>query len=101
MIPKLGAKGAAISTIFTQFFVLGGQYLLTFRELSFSIHLKTLLKRLSYIAISLITGILYYKFMPISNWIIAFILLAVLFALIAFAFGLLNLKDLRKGKDII
>ena len=107
LIPQHGAKGAAYATIGTQFFVLAGQYLITFRNLNIQPDSGLLIKRLLYGSFVVATAWLYVKYTVFTNWIVALGVLVVVLILLALLFKMVNLNDFRNeyekvsDKDIV
>jgi O-antigen/teichoic acid export membrane protein len=95
LIPDQGAKGAAIATIGTQFFVLAGQYILTLKHLEIKPDNTLLIKRLIYSAVIITTGWLFIQFIYFETWLISFFILAVMLILIAFIFKMVNIRDFQ------
>jgi O-antigen/teichoic acid export membrane protein len=96
LIPDQGAKGAAIATIATQFFVLAGQYLLSIRNLGVAPDNRLLIKRLTYGAFVVLTGWVYMKYQFIGNWLVSFVILVIILVFLALIFKMVNIKDFRK-----
>ena len=99
MIPSMGAKGAAYATVFTQFFVLAGQYLLSMHELKPGISNLLFFKRTGFVLLSALLGIVFYRISPDWNWMILFIIFECLLISLAALFGLINPMDLRKQRS--
>ena len=93
LIPDMGARGAAYTTVFTQFFVLAGQYLLSFRELRPAIEQRLLIRRTGFILGGIGLFLAFQKYITNDNWIPALIFFEAIMALLALALGLLGWKD--------
>jgi len=96
LIPGQGAMGAAWATIGTQFFVLLGQYYLSLHVLQFKPSFFLIGKRSLFIIIVLAVGYLLSAFDITPFWILNLIIIELVFIIIAFIFGFINLKDFTK-----
>ena len=96
-IPGWGAKGAALVTIVTQFFVLGGQYIFVFKRIHLTFNWFLFLKRLAFLVIVAITAYFAITTKPIDNWFLRLFIFEVLLGLIALLFGFIQLRDLKRS----
>lgn len=95
-IPRFGAIGGAITTIGTQFFVLGGQYLLSIRIFDIKFNFRLFLRRAGYMVSVGILGWIFMKFNGFSEWLVELIIFEMLVFLIMLGFGLMKWKDFRR-----
>lgn len=95
LIPTKGAFGAAIATVFTQYFVLSGQYFysLKYFDIGFSIFL--FFKRIAYFVILGIILYLVKEKLVFSPLVLMFIS-GVISIISAIVFGLVKFSDLKK-----
>lgn len=93
LIPQFKAKGAAISSVITQFFMAAVQYILCYRLFNLKAKSKSILRFLVFIAVS--WPAVFYLSHSGFNWIASFVASGVLFLIMAIATRLFNLRGLK------
>ncbi len=95
LIPTKGALGAGIATIFTQYFVLIGQYIYSHKYYKLGLKFNVFIKRLFFVLILIISLYLIRQNFDL-NWIYKVAISGILSVVLAFMFGLLHLFDKNK-----
>lgn len=95
LIPKKGAYGAAIATVFTQYFVLFSQYMYGLKEFKIGFNYIEFFKRMAFVVVA---GFIVYaiKNNIEFNWLIQIIFSGFGLLLIAYFIGLIKVSDLKK-----
>jgi O-antigen/teichoic acid export membrane protein len=95
LIPKKGAYGAAIATVFTQYFVLLGQYIVSLYYFKIGFDYSILLRRLLFFCtLGLASYIV--KTNLDMNWLYLILISGIISVLIALLTGLIKLSDIKK-----
>jgi len=95
LIPSKGAFGAALATVFTQYFVLAGQYIYDLKYFDIRFDFTLFLKRIFYLAVT--TLVLYFikEKLDFNPWLMMFFsgLISMVIAIIT---GMIKFSDLKK-----
>ena len=95
LIPRQGATGAAIATVFTQYLVLSGQYIAGLKYFGTGFDLNLFLRRAGFfLAIALI--IYFVKFHLSTDWILSIVISGIFSIIMAIITGLIKFSDLKK-----
>ena len=95
LIPQKGAYGAAIATVFTQYFVLLGQYIYGIKEFKIGFSFEIFLRR--FIFIVLAGTVVYFTKNSLEyNWLIRILVSGLSIVTIAYVIGLIKISDLKK-----
>jgi O-antigen/teichoic acid export membrane protein len=95
LIPIYGAKGAAFTSIITQYFVLSVQYYLTIKYLQTGFDYKTFIKRLLFILILVSSGLLLRNISGLS-WYISALVTGFISLSMAYLGGFIKFSDLKR-----
>lgn len=100
-IPRFGAVGAAITTIGTQFFVLGGQYYLSIRLFEIKFNIRLFLRRLGYVLGVVFLSLMFFQFGGLTDWLVELFIFEMLVILIMLIFGLMSWKDFKREQKTL
>ncbi len=95
LIPNKGAYGAAIATVFTQYFVLIMQYVFSLKYFHLGFDLPLLIRRVAYTFSLSIILYLFKDGIHLNVWVMIFIS-GIISLLIAIFFGIIKFSDLKK-----
>jgi O-antigen/teichoic acid export membrane protein len=96
LIPQYGALGAAITSIFTQYFVFAVQYILCIKYIKPKFSLNVFLIRIGYLLILIALGLSVRHFINEISWLLQAIITGLLSLLVAYFFGFLKFSDFNK-----
>ncbi len=95
LIPRQGAIGAAIATVFTQYLVLSGQYVAGLKYFDTGFDLNLFLRRAGFfLAIAFIIYLI--KFHLTTDWILSIVISGIFSIIMAIITGLIKFSDLKK-----
>jgi O-antigen/teichoic acid export membrane protein len=92
LIPRMMATGAAIATLVTQWVVMIGQLALSANGFALTVHMKTILSIIIFVALSFITLDYWHNYIPIP-WYLSAPLGAIIMLFVAFFLGIVR-KDM-------
>ncbi|NNF36761.1 MAG: oligosaccharide flippase family protein [Saprospiraceae bacterium] len=92
LIPRMMATGAAIATLVTQWVVMLGQVALSAKSFTLTIHIKTVISIITFIALSFIIVDQWHNYIPIP-WYLSAPIGAIIMLFIAFFLGIVR-KDM-------
>lgn len=95
LIPRQGAIGAAIATVFTQYLVLSGQYIASLKYFDTGFEINLFLRRIVFFLIIALVVILIRYYLPI-NWILAIFISGIFSIVVAIITGIIKFSDLKK-----
>jgi len=95
LIPPKGALGAAIATVFTQYFVLGGQYFYSLKYIDIGFDFSLFLRRFGYFLVTVFVLYLIKEKLHYNPWLLM-ILSGIISLIIAILLKVIKFSDLKK-----
>ena len=95
LIPRQGATGAAIATVFTQYLVLSGQYIAGLKYFGTGFKLKLFIRRMGFFLI-VASAVYLIKFHLSTDWILSISISGIFSIIMAIITGLIKFSDLKK-----
>ena len=99
LIPQSGAMGAAIATLFTQYFVAGASLFVLHRNLDLRFQIGYIMRLLAYVVLVYFSMHLIVQAHIFSAWYFDAVFIGLLFATVALMAGLLPLRQLLASKS--
>ncbi|MGE5356424.1 MAG: polysaccharide biosynthesis C-terminal domain-containing protein [Deltaproteobacteria bacterium] len=96
LIPRYGAEGAAIASIFTQSFVFIIQYFLCIRFLKHEFNIYLFFKRMSYLMIIMAIAYTVRNLMTDYNWFLSVMITAIISVVLAAFAGFLKFSEFKR-----